>query len=84
MFVYHEEKKAQVGKSTMPNREDFKLLCKQVRNFTVKDIRTMLACVREPETTVHSFFPQKGLTCGEFCAAYVLSRQKTKSKVEIR
>jgi hypothetical protein len=84
LFEREKKKQKQTTSISMPDRERFKKLCSEVRQYTVKDIRVLLSYVREKESTTHSFFPRHGITCGEFAAAYVLSRQKTKSKVHIK
>lgn len=43
-------------------------------NLRVKDVRLLFMLMRQyPQVTSNSFFPQYGLTTGEFCTAYVLN-----------
>lgn len=54
--------------------EGFALLKDFVKTLPVKTVREILSKVREPGTTVDSFFPVYGFTVGQFAVAYVLER----------
>ena len=58
------------------------ILQKYVNNLRVKDVRYMFSIMRktQEELTPDSFFPQYGITVGEFSTAYVVNMSQRQSK----
>jgi len=56
---------------------EFTSILKRVSGMRIKHIRILLALTRRENATTNSFSPEYGMTLGEFCTAYVMTRQRS-------
>ena len=63
------------------NKIDFHKLCVRVATMRIKHIRVLLSLIRQNQYNENSFSPKYGITLGEFASAYVLTRQKSSSRI---
>lgn len=56
---------------------EFTNILKKVNSMRIKHIRVLLAMTRREGATLNSFSPLYGMTLGEFCTAYVMTRQRS-------
>ncbi len=56
---------------------EFASILQRVSGMRIKHIRLLLALTRKEGATTNSFSPEFGMTLGEFCTAYVMTRQRS-------
>ena len=56
---------------------EFAAILQRVSGMRIKHIRLLLALTRKEGATTNSFSPEFGMTLGEFCTAYVMTRQRS-------
>tara|TARA_Y100001970_G_C13455316_1_gene472369 strand:+ start:95 stop:457 length:363 start_codon:yes stop_codon:yes gene_type:complete len=61
---------------------EFTSILRKVNSMRIKHIRVLLALTRKEGASLNSYSPLYGMTLGEFCTAYVMTRQRS-SIIEI-
>lgn len=58
---------------------EFETTVKTVSALRIKHVRVLLSLTRRDDAGPHMFAPEYGMTLGEFCTAYVMTRQRSAS-----